>query len=350
LAIRERRPTTGAILPYKDVLRMAGEEGKMHLLLGNGFSVACRKDIFSYGALFDRADFSRQSQEVRQAFDALGTTDFEVVMRALRSAATLVELYDPKHKAVADTLRADADGLRDVLVNAIAQHHPNQPGDISQEEYEVCRRFLKPFASIYSINYDLLLYWTVMQEELEPEIPKDDGFRTPETGPEEYVTWEVENTDRQNIHYLHGALHLFDAGSELKKFTWINTGRRLTEQIREALENNMFPLIVAEGTSSQKKERIFHSNYLSRAYRSFAQIARALVIFGHSFGENDDHILRLIGRRRSKVRKLFVSLFGDPESESNRQIRARALALATRNDKLAVFFYLADEANVWGHN
>ena len=46
-----------------------------------------------------------------------------------------------------------------------------------------------------------------------------------------------DNTDRQNIHYLHGALHLFDAGSELKKFTWVNTGRRLTEQIREALSN-----------------------------------------------------------------------------------------------------------------
>jgi hypothetical protein len=28
-----------------------------HLLLGNGFSRACRDDIFSYDSLFDRADF-----------------------------------------------------------------------------------------------------------------------------------------------------------------------------------------------------------------------------------------------------------------------------------------------------
>lgn len=32
-----------------------------HLLLGNGFSRACREDIFAYGALFDRADFARLS-------------------------------------------------------------------------------------------------------------------------------------------------------------------------------------------------------------------------------------------------------------------------------------------------
>jgi hypothetical protein len=33
-------------------------EGKKHVMLGNGFSVACQPTIFSYSSLFDSADFT----------------------------------------------------------------------------------------------------------------------------------------------------------------------------------------------------------------------------------------------------------------------------------------------------
>ncbi|MGB7541823.1 MAG: DUF4917 family protein, partial [Burkholderiales bacterium] len=55
-----------------------------HVLLGNGFSQAWRSDIFSYSALFDRADFKNLSPAARASFGVLDTTDFERVMRALR--------------------------------------------------------------------------------------------------------------------------------------------------------------------------------------------------------------------------------------------------------------------------
>ena len=68
--------------------------------------------------------------------------------------------------------------------------------------------------------------------------------------------WRI--TDRQNIFYLHGALHVFDAENELKKYTWVRTGIRLIEQIRAALQANLYPLIVAEGQSQEKMARILH--------------------------------------------------------------------------------------------
>ena len=67
--------------------------GKVHALLGNGFSRACRDDIFAYGALFDRADFAALSGSARAAFDALATRDFEVVIGALRQGSRLLPLY-----------------------------------------------------------------------------------------------------------------------------------------------------------------------------------------------------------------------------------------------------------------
>jgi hypothetical protein len=323
--------------------------GKRHLLLGNGFSRAYRDDVFSYSSLFERADFKHLSPNAQKAFKALNTTNFEVVMSSLRNAAILLGLYEKDSKMIAK-FSEDAKRLREVLVNAIASNHPDHPGEIKPEQYEACRKFLSNFGCYYTLNYDLLLYWVLMHKnECEIELNADDGFRTPESGEEEYVTWEVENTRSQNVHYLHGALHIFDAGPEIQKYTWVNTGVRLITQIREALERNLYPLFVAEGESKQKLDHIQHSGFLSRAYRSFANIGGNLFIFGHSMADNDDHILKLIPK--NKVTNVFVSLHGDPNSGANKNIIRRMDMLASqRKGKklLSVDYFDASTARVWG--
>jgi hypothetical protein len=319
-------------------------------LLGNGFSRACRDDIFAYGALFDRADFGRLSANAKRAFEKLQTTDFEVVIRALRNAAILCELYNGKKDALSRQLRDDADGLREVLAAAVAHSHPARPNDISDEEYQACRRFLVHFDKIYTLNYDLLLYWTVMHEELEPKVQADDGFRSPEEQDVDYVTWEIGNTNKQNIHYLHGALHLFDAGSELKKYTWSRTGIALIDQIRASLAEDMYPLVVAEGEARQKKAKIDHSNYLSRSFRSFGAIGGSLFVHGFSMGESDSHLVKLIAK--GKLSELYVGLHGDPKSKANSRIVETVVQLPNARPKkspLSYTFYESASANVWGH-
>lgn len=91
-------------------------------------------------------------------------------------------------------------------------------------------------------------------------IKCDDGFRHPDGAENsEYVSWEIENSNEQNIHYLHGALHLFESEVELMKYTWSRTGTKLMDQINAALKNDFYPVIVAEGTSDQKMSRIMKS-------------------------------------------------------------------------------------------
>ena len=55
--------------------------------------------------------------------------------------------------------------------------------------------------------------------------------------------------------------------------------------------------------------------------------------------------------RKGQIRTLYVSLYGDPDSDPNRQIRTRAneisVARGTRRP-LAVHFYDAASAHVWG--
>jgi len=328
---------------------MLGGDTRPHVLLGNGFSRACRDDIFAYDALFDRADFAALSPHARSAFEALATTDFEVVMRSLRQAAILVELYEANETPLAVQLAVDADGLREVLVSAIAGSHPARPGDIDNEAYEACKLFLAHFHRIYTVNYDLLLYWALMQSEIEPQVACDDGFRKPDDDSASYVTWEPENSYQQNVYYLHGALHIFDAGFEIQKYTWINTGVPLIDQIRDALQNNLYPLFVSEGDSDKKLERIRHSDFLSKAHRSFLNIGGALFTYGLSFAINDAHIFRLI--LKSKVRQLFLAIFSDPNEPSNREIIDRAEALVGQRPQtrpLTVHVYDASTAHVWG--
>ncbi len=339
------------LLTFREAVAQAESGKNKHVLLGNGFSRACRNDIFAYDALFKRADFTKLPFAQR-AFTSLDTTDFEVVMLALRRAAILVTVYAPTHPDLAKLFRDEADALREVLAAAIAQNHPEYPAEIASERYATCRRFLNHFNSVYTLNYDLLLYWAIMQSEVGQEMALgDDGFRTPDDGAATYVTWDVEKTDRQDVHYLHGALHLFDAGNELKKYTWTNTGIRLIDQIREALASNLFPLIVSEGTSAEKMTRIQHSNYLGRSYRSFAKIGGTLYIYGFAMGANDEHWLRLIQANRS-LKKLFVGLYGDPAIPANQQLVRRAVALQEARSAgkftLPIGFFDAATAKVWG--
>jgi hypothetical protein len=336
-----------SLVTFETALAHVPDGKRPHLLIGNGFSRACRDDIFAYTALFQRADFGKLSPLARKSFDILRTTDFEVVMRALRDAARLLEIYAEDRPDLAKALRQDADGLREVLVRAIADNHPAYPGEIAGQRYAACRRFLANFENIYTLNYDLLLYWAVMQTEISPTIAGDDGFRTPEEGSQEYVTWEPGRY-KQNIHYLHGALHIFDAGTEVQKYTWTNTGVRLIDQIRSALDNGLYPIFVAEGETAQKFERIRHSDFLSKAYRSFQEIGNSLFIYGHAMSPNDEHITRLIGR--GKLKHLFVGLYGAENSEGNQWIRRKVETLQAgrgRKNTLTVEFFDAQSAHVW---
>lgn len=322
-----------------------------HVLLGNGFSIACRPNIFVYGKLFEQADFSSLSDSARGAFDALKTQDFEKVIKALRDSKELLAAYADVPPDLLDILQKDADGLREVLVRTIAQSHPAWPGEIEEHEYAACRKFLSHFSKIYTLNYDLLLYWAQMHTD-EGKVPdSDDGFRkNPDDYDAAYVVWDPTSSHRQNTFFLHGALHVFDGGTEIQKYTWANTQVRLVDQVREALNNNLFPLFVAEGTSQEKLERIQHSAYLAKGFRSFVEIKDPLFIYGHSLADNDNHFLQRI--ERGNMSRVYIGLYGDPNSDGNKAITQRAALMINKrrqNAPLTVNYFDAASAQVWGH-
>ncbi len=352
------------LMTFANAIDDSEQFSKRHLLLGNGFSIACRADIFHYGSLFGQADFSNVP-EVVAVFDALRTQDFEAAIRALENAAKILPAYVAHGDEAIATMLKHAAALKEILVQTIAGNHPHIPSDIPDDKFWACRRFLSHFLAgdkpgcVFTLNYDLLLYWTLMHDDMpfddQIDLGINDGFGNDEDDPDaDYVVWQGEtNAHSACVLFLHGALHLFDSGKELQKYTWVRKGVPLVDQAREALARDEYPLFVAEGTSAQKKTKIRHNAYLYQGFKQFTanvqQGKHCMFIFGHSLAENDDHILKRIGKGRLK--KLYVGIYGDPLDAVNQTIMQRAQALAgLRHEKwpLEVAFYDAASASVWG--
>lgn len=356
------------IVTFKEALSKAELYNKKHLLLGNGFSIACIPSIFTYGSLFSRANFS-DMPEVQETFNLLRTQDFESVIQALEKGGSVLPAYLPEKKKTAATMLQHALKLKERLIETIAENHPSFPGEIEEYKCKACTSFLSNFidpgGTVYSLNYDLLLYWTLMygmEQKLIRVQPldgfgRDTDFEDGEVYVSEYVTWQGDSrAHSQNIHYLHGALHIYDRGADVEKFTWADKGIRLVDQARKALSENRFPLFVAEGESKKKMEKIIHSGYLYHSFKSFSSTMKygakssksCLFTYGVSFSENDEHILSKISK--GKVAHLFVSLYGDPASKTNNAIIASLERLKRKRSSgdLEISFYDAASANVWG--
>lgn len=348
------------------------ENYKKHLLLGNGFSIACKPDIFTYQTLYKQADFSTVPI-AEKIFKELDTTDFEIVVKSLEQAASILNVYDPKQQKLRDQFLNDANTIKHLLIDTVAKNHPGRPIEISNEQYQSCREFLSNFidknknekGSVYTLSYDLLLYWTLMhREDFEPyNFHIDDGFNREFLGFEEEdgeasfapdVTWQGETQSHyQNIYFLHGALHLYDKGDELEKYTWIDTGIALTDQARFSIDLGYYPLFVSEGDTESKLTKIKHSAYLHKSYRSFIantnQNKAAFFTYGFSFSDNDEHIIK--GLKHGKHKFLAIGLYGDTNSQENQRIIRISESIndvRSQKYKLEVIYYDVSTAKVWG--
>lgn len=311
---------------YDDVLFELGT-GRRHLLLGNGFSIAC-DSRFSYGSLFDWSKKNGLTERVMAVFEYLGTNNFEGVLRLLEDGGWLTDHYAGKDGAAArDEMAADLEVVKSSLVSALTGTHFARPYDLPEEQLARCRDFLRPFHNIFTLNYDLLLYWVTLSEKA---LLRRDCFGASEDEPDaEYCVFQQHLGPNEGILFIHGALHLYLASGEVRKHTWSKTGVPLIDSIRMALQAGQYPLFVAEGMAHKKKQQIERSSYLSYCLSKLTRIQGPLVVYGWAMGDSDQHVLDVLAHNE-KLAVICVGLFGDPESEANRATRSAAESLMGR--------------------
>lgn len=340
------------LLDYQQVQEHFGN-GRSHLLLGNGFSIAC-DERFRYSNLYETAVANGLSPRAQRLFERLGTNNFEGVMRLLDDTQWVAREYGLLGNDESE-LQRDLELVKASLVHAVSATHLEHAGSVPDDEKDIAARFLEPYHNVFCVNYDLLLYWVVMHAGDPP--PFQDGFRADEDEPDApHLVFTERMGDEKGLYYIHGALHLYSEHGEVRKHSWIRSGRPLTELIRAGLAEGKYPLFVAEGTAGKKIAQIRSNAYLSYCLGKLGRIHNRVVVFGHSLGFADRHILDTLAYNTS-LRELYVGLYGDPDSPENLATRASAeYVMQTRhriNERrrreaaLTLEFFDSDSARVW---
>ncbi|WP_066177316.1 DUF4917 family protein [Arcobacter porcinus] len=342
------------LLSYREIMKDIKEQ-KKYLLLGNGFSMAYNSKRFSFTSLLDNAverGLINKTSPIYKVFTQFDTKDFEEVVKLLETSTKVLKTYGVLSKVDEKKILDDSKSLKKYLVDVITNNHPDKITEISDDEFFNSANFIKNFDKVYTLNYDLLLYWSCikLQSLIEEERIQDsvldisDGFYDPHAKSTDYVVFGNDGAP-QNIYFIHGGLHIFDKKSEIIKNTFSRTDKSLKEQTLENLNKDIYPIFVSEGTSEQKKAKIIHNAYLNHCYKSLSSIGTknsSLVIFGTLLKRNDVHIRQAI--LKSKVENIYIGISkkSDIKEFTNFIDKASKLKKAKK-----IFFYDYKTVKVW---
>ena len=273
------------------------EEFKNALLLGNGASIEFHED-FSYQSLWQAAkDTGDITEEIDNLAKVSGTgPNFELLMRKLFDVIMINNEFDIESDKIKDVYKK----IRAALINTIRKVHCEY-ADVSGRFNEQIP-FLKNFNTIFSLNYDLLIYWMMLEiNDANEETKFYDCFTRIRGFSDSYLKdyWQPDSDNNQftTVFYPHGALHLARnrQGSD-KKIYSPPSANLLETIINQWSKNTSLPLFVSEGDSKNKMASIKRSDYLSKVYNEILpKSGPNLVIYGWSMDEKfDGHLLSQI--------------------------------------------------------
>lgn len=342
-----------SILSFSDVKEEIYGAKNNHLLLGNGFSMAYNKERFSFTSLLESAvtqGLITKQSPIYAIFEEFSTKDFEEVVKLLETAVKVLKKYSVISPIDEKRILDDSIALKKYLVDIITNNHPEKITEISDDEFLNSANFIKDFNRVYTLNYDLLLYWTCIKLQSFVEMQQikssilniSDGFNDPHEHSTDYVVFANDSSITQNISFLHGGLHIFDRKNEIVKNTYSRTDKTLKEQTLNNLEKDIYPVFVSEGTSEQKKARIIHNAYLNHCYKSLSKISGNLVVFGTLLKRNDEHIREAI--LNSKIENIYVGVSSEEDIKGFVDFIMKCSKL--KKPKY-VYFYDYKTAKVW---
>lgn len=339
---------------FDDVLAsIANNKGrrKFHLLLGNGFSMAYDREIFSYNALHDFIS-KLNDDDLSTVLEVIETKNFELIMQQLDNFSALIEALGGDAK-LREKINQASEKMKRSLLAAVEALHPEHVFTISGEQSAACSKFLNTFietgGSVFSTNYDLLLYWILLRNQIVDHV---DGFGRELQNPDEVERGEDpewselfwgKNKKKQNVFYLHGALPFFDAGTSIVKEVY-DGKNYLLENIRQRMNGGSYPIFVTAGNGEEKLSHIMHNHYLSWCYDTFSEINGSLVTFGFNFGPYDHHIIEAINRAASgghpKLLSIYIGVYTDDDRRHIEQIEG--------SFRCKVRIFDARSVDVWG--
>ena len=268
------------------------------ILIGNGSSIAIW-DKFKYSSIFTTACSHQIANPLnrydKRIFNEFSTENFELVLSSLSTAKKINRIFKIRVGKIINRYNS----IKQSLIQSIkAVHIPweNTPSTA----LDVIRTELLKYKFVFSTNYDLLIYWSIMHK-------GGKGFKDLFYEEDFSVNEAKKFFGRSTrVLYLHGGLHLYEepTGHSLKRRA--EPFNNLLDLFGTPFGNNATPLIITEGSSEDKLTSINQSEYLSYAFSEFKNHNNSLIIFGHSLSDHDEHITSAIKEWGNK--KIAVSI------------------------------------------
>ena len=333
---------------FEDLIKEYSNYSKS-LLLGNGFSIAC-SNIFSYDSILQKSSFCNSDL-------FCNTSDYEKVIEDLNFKKEVYQLAYGEYE-IAQMYESWSEEIKWDLVKTLTKLHDKIY--TSDKDNHNTFLFLSNFSNIFTLNYDLLLYWVIIYGVRLYQNNNDDyknlvnynnfyprdGFDRNENGDD--CIWCLDKW-KQNIYYLHGGLHLFYDTKNTYKLTYNdnNNNQTIIDKTRYWLELGTSPLVIAEGNSDDKLKWIRGNHYLNYCYEQLFQIQGVLFIHGHSLDNKDKHIFDAINANLN-IKAVYISIFDPITNEENMRQKANKLfSERIKNKSLVVDFYDAASVNIW---
>jgi hypothetical protein len=188
------------------------------------------------------------------------------------------------------------------------------------------------FEWVFTTSYDLLVYWAMACEgRFDPFVDLFMGGGRLEFDP---ARTEVRDGSVP-VYFLHGALHLVVGGSGTTWKLRRTLLDRLLDQFGEPIAGDpqARPLLVTEGSATDKLNAIEDNAYLSHALEGLSKRDLPVVVFGSGLGEQDSHITAALSENPD--RPVAVSMLPGPKKE----LLAKQVEIFGRLDARPLVFF-----------
>lgn len=340
-----------------------------NLLLGNGASIAVHKE-FNYKSLLDKSNFL---EDEKKLFDYYETSNFELILKIIWQTNNVNKILD-----IEDTKTKEAyERIRNSLIKAVKNVHPEYINIINDIQY--ISNFLQNFRYVVSLNYDLIVYWSMLYDNKKTELHefRDFFYNRNIDGKLSFNDDNIHlSYDGTKVFYPHGNLILaLDKLSNEIKLRTKSDG--LISSITEKWESGDYiPLFISESDSKQKLEAIKKSNYLNTIYRRIlpylgsctnlsmsslieasyninegecrsSKYATSFVVYGFGFTEQDKHIVDRIFQEMPlyNINCVAISVFNSDEVYCQKVIQT----LEKYKKRFKIYFFDSQSAGCWNN-
>ncbi|MBA4356805.1 MAG: hypothetical protein C0405_03665, partial [Desulfovibrio sp.] len=343
--------TRGAIMPLRNWRDISGGYTDT-LLLGNGASCAISYG-FNYSSLLNVAVLNRFiNSSGRKLFELMGNNDFEMAIRIVDESKHVFDALNVRRRNRIK-LNSMRNSVKDALIKSVGLTHATAYADFLEKRDNIVF-FCQNFRTIFSINYDLLLYWMMMYAMNHNNCRSQfkDCFQYGQFVEDyEYLRQPLPPFQSSTlVFYPHGHLALLcdRTGRETKISA---NGNSLVGAIAGEWERNgNRPLFVSEGDTASKLLAIDRSHYLRCTLQEINNQKESVAIYGWSMSQQDTHLIEAICN--SGTQRIAISIHETPEEATQLKIvRARGRIIETYarlGRQLPIIeFYRADSPGCW---